>query len=207
MSSNQELTTNQAMPVEVFITEPWARLPQENDIDFETFRLFRDTPPMERPALLQELCRRSGMEDWQIKDIAKKHDWIVRCIKYDLWLDATRRQAAIHAKYEQGSKMVSLSKSVMQKADNAFTWLEDNKVHPSYREIVEMIRVAIELNRAGLNLQGVGHKENQESAGSESPAELIEAAVQVGIRIRKKVKGVTIDADDIIDVIPAEKDT
>jgi hypothetical protein len=187
------------MAVQVFALEPWAQQPKEDDQDYGLFVKFRDTSPMERPTLLAELCRLAGLQDWEIKDIATRRDWIVRCIKYDLWLDAARRQAAIRAKYEQGSNMVRLSKSVIDKAERAFQWLEDNKVQPSYREAVEMVRLAIELNRAGLNLQGVGPKEREESQSSDSPAELIEAAVQVGIRIKRKVKNVTIDEDDIIE--------
>lgn len=188
--------------VELFSTPPWAKTQSETDIEYEAFKIFRDMLPMERPEALPKLCAKFGLEDWQIKDLARKHDWLLRCAKYDVWLDAARRQAAIKARAEAGTNMVRLSQQVIKWAETAMEVLtsDPNKI-PSYREAVEMVRLAIELNKAGLGLQGLATAKDtdRDAIDTESPNELIEAAVQINYRIRKRVKDIPIDEADVID--------
>lgn len=189
--------------VEVFAPEPWARTPNESELEYELFKFFRDALPMERPTLLPIICTKFGVQDWQIKDITRKFHWLIRCAKYDVWVDASRRQGAIRGRFEAGANMVKLSKDIIEKAKNGLQWLEDNDKHPSYREAVEMVRLAIELNRAGLTLQGVATgREEGESTETDTPNELIEAAVQVNMYIRKKVKEIPLE---VIDVTPTSE--
>lgn len=185
--------------VQIFVAEPWAKRGDESDLEFELFKSFRDTQPMQRPALLAELCRIAGLEDWQIKDIANKKRWLIRCAKYDTYLDASRRQGAILARFELGAKMVKLSQAMMEKTEQAIEWLENNDSHPSYREAVEMARLSIELQRAGFGLQGVATvRDESQFQGSDSPGELIEAAVQVNMVLRRKAESAGIDPNNIV---------
>lgn len=191
--------------IQVFPTEPWAKQSNENDLEYEAFKFFRDTQPMERVTVLPEICRKFGLEDYEVKDMARKKHWLIRVRKHDIWLEGSQRQGAIQKRTQLGADMVTLSQKLMKLSEDALTKLTEDKKQPSYREVVEMIRASIQLNQAGFGLQGlaINREVSAEGVAEDSPADLINAAVQVNVMITQKVKGIEVNPDDIIENEPS----
>ena len=188
-------------PVTIFNAEPWARQKDEEDWEYESFCRFRDSEPLERPGLLVLLSEDFHRSPFEIKRAASVHRWMTRVGRYDSYLDASRRRGAISKKREIGRDMVTLSHSLMKMAEDAIRKLMDAGTDPSYRESIKMARLSIELQRAGFTMQGIGDNENiHEEIASESPVELIEAAMQVQMIIRRRIE----NPSEIIDATAEE---
>ena len=173
----------------IFSPEPWARQEDEEDWEYAAFSKFRDTEPLERPTMLASLCEEFHRSPLEIKRVASIHRWHIRISRYDTWLDSSRRRGVISKKREIGRDMVILSHGLMKIAEDGIRKLMDAGTDPSYREAIEMARLSIELQRAGFTMQGVGDNENiHEEIASESPVELIEAAMQVQMIIRRRIE-------------------
>lgn len=185
--------------VSVLRQDPWLKQYGETVDEYKLFEIYREAPPPERPDVIMSMAANFNMSEESLDEIADRNDWSSRCTRYDAYKASSRQQIALMSRDEAGSKMVGLSRDVIEQAKRALQWLEKENKHPSYREAVEMIRVAIELNKNGLALQGVSPGSDLLSqSGSNSPADLIEAAVQVNMIIRRRSETVEVREDDRI---------
>ena len=191
--------------LQTFAREPWDRLSAEDDFSWESFRLFRDTPPLERVTLLPIISEKFGKSQYEIKDIAKKHNWLSRVGRFDIWKDASQRLGALARRREIGKEMVKFGQVMMTRANEAMKKLEDKGELPSYRESVEMARLGIELQRSGFLALGISertHTEGEVIPGISDPSELVEQAIQIQAIITKRtvnVKNEDIEGDNVID--------
>lgn len=185
--------------VSIFRQDPWLKQPTETVNEFKLFEIYLGTPAHSRSECLPALAANFNLTQDAIEEMADRHNWSSRVIRYDTYQTSIRKQVAMMSRDEAGAKMVGLSKQVIDLAKKSLEWLDENNKHPSYREAVEMIRVAIELNKNGLALQGVspGTDLLSQSDGN-SPTDLIEAAVQVNMIIRRRAETVEVTQDDRI---------
>lgn len=184
--------------IEIFAPVPWERRKSENENEYALFCHFRDTHPLERHAILPDMCVKFAIEAHELKEIAARNLWINRVAKFDAWNDASYRQGIHRKKRELGASLIALSGDLIKKSENAIQYLVDQEIRPSYREAVEMARLAIELQRAGFGLSGVG-SEVDTGQRTESPSEFIQAAVQVNVMIKQEAEKANVKPEDVID--------
>ena len=200
------MSTNDTRLVEIFPLEPWAKTLSETDREYQMFRRYIDTPSYQRVSLLPILAHDFQIDEFEVKQIAQKHKWPSRAVKFDVWMDATWKQGQLERRRELGMEMVHLSKEMMKKAERAMKILEDKGEQPTYREAVEMARLGIELQKAGFTTLGLNREVEYEAIGGDKPQDLIAAAIQVGVIIKRQVQSQEIREEDVVDGTVIESD-
>lgn len=184
--------------VEIFAPPVWTRRKTETEAEWAAFQMFRDSHPLDRVSLLPQITTKLGLEEHEVKDMVVRHLWISRVAKYDTWNDANFRQGIHKQRREMGASLVKLSADLIKKSESAIQHLVDTKVHPSYREAVDMARLAIELQRAGFGLAGVA-EDADTSSRNESPSEFVQAAIQVNVLVKNQADQANVKPEDILE--------
>lgn len=128
------------------VPEPWERQPDESDVAFEAFTVYRDLGPQRSQAAVANQINRelSQMKAWSLK-----HRWVTRSLAWDDHLDAVARNAMERARVDMGRKHADAAMKMLEVGLEGLETVREKMQQPDVdpKDVREFIEAAIKLER------------------------------------------------------------
>lgn len=126
--------------------EPWARQPDESDVAFEAFTIYRDLGPQRSQSAV---ARQINRELSQLKGWSLRHSWVARSLAWDDHLDAIARAAMERARVDMGRKHAEAAMKMLEIGLEGLETVREKMQQPDVdpKDVREFIEAAIKLER------------------------------------------------------------